>query len=44
MLPTLILNYSSHHEMLYKTPPDFKGLKVSTNRKKYTDMHMRQQL
>ena len=44
MLPTPVLNYSSPHEMLYKTTPDFNGLKVfgslcyastlSTNKKK----------
>ena len=45
MLPTPVLNYSSPHEMLYKTEVDFTGLKVfgslcyastlSTNRKKF---------
>ena len=45
MLPTLVLNYSSPHEMLYKTKADFNGLKVfsslcyantlSTNRRKF---------
>jgi len=44
MLPTLVLNYSSPHEMFYKNASDFNGLKVfgslcyantlSTNRKK----------
>jgi len=28
MLFTLVLNYSSPHEMLYKTETDFNGLKV----------------
>jgi len=45
MFPTLVLNYSSPHEMLYKTEADFNGLKVfgslcydsilSTNRTKF---------
>jgi len=45
MLPTPVLNYSSPHEMLYKTTTNFKGLKVfgslcyasslSTNKKKF---------
>ena len=45
MLPTPVLNYSSPHEMLYKTEVDFTELKVfgslcyvstlSTNRKKF---------
>jgi len=45
MLPTLVLNYFSPHERLYKTPPDFNQLKVfgflcyastlSTNRSKF---------
>jgi len=28
MLSNLVLNYSSPHEMLYKTEADFNGLKV----------------
>jgi len=28
MLPTLVSNYSSPHEMFYKTEVDFNGLKV----------------
>jgi len=45
MLRTPVLNYSSPHEMLYKTKADFNGLKVfsslcyantlSTNRRKF---------
>ena len=45
ILPTPVLNYSSPHEMLFKTDADFNGLKVfrslyyastlSTNKRKF---------